>query len=259
MVKGSGRGEIGEILAELARLERNGWPRQGAIKAAEFAVAARAAKGRGKGREMPSLAERTAFDIPTDRSGKGNPLSRWARGMVGGRGEVAVRVPESPQDTNYTCGPAALRAALGAFGIGEEEDTLAELAGTSETGGTSVLGLADAAIECGLDAEVIRGMSIRDLGETLAAGCVVLACIQAGPVENGYESSHWVVPCSLSEAGIECMDPNVEGARSMASAEEFLERWHCIDMGREISGLALVLSGDAPANSVPIEQPKTPF
>lgn len=227
-------------------------------------------KAKKKGRGAPSLEERTAFDMPAERfrgSGKGAEpaLTRWAGAILGGRGgEVAVRVPDSPQDTNYTCGPAALRGALAAFGIGVDEDELAADAETSASGGTSVKGLAYAAKARGLAADEVTGMSLEDLMTHLDGGQVVLACIQAGPDAASYDSSHWVVPCAVqwstsNAITVEMMDPSVDGARSVCSAAEFLERWHCMDMGEEIGGLALVVTGDEPANMTAIDGPTTPL
>lgn len=255
-----GRGYVADVLREVERLVKQGWPRESAIKSAEFAVVTRGGEG-GRARTMrlgmgiPDAQERAAFDIP---------LARWAGAMLGGRGdEAAVRVPESPQATNYTCGPAALRGAMGAFGIGADEDELAAAAETSASGGTSILGLAAAAEARGLETETVQGMTLDDLIACLDEGRVVVACIQAGSDEEDYDASHWVVPCAVRDENgvlvVEMMDPAVEGARSVAPADEFVERWHCIDMGERIEGLGLVLRGDAPANMTAVEQPITPL
>lgn len=251
-----GASVVGEVLLAVQRLQRSGWSPEGALKAATFAIEARGGKGgrKARGRGVPSPQEAAALDIP---------LTRWASALLGGRGEIGVRVPESPQRTNYTCGPAALRGALSAFGVGSEEDELAALAKTSAAGGTSVHGLADAAEHFGFEAEVFEHMSVDDLAEHLAQGDVVIACIQAGDDETDFDSSHWVVPCAIRDdaAGIviECMDPSVENARSVATIEEFADRWHCVDMGERVEGLALVIRGDSPANMTAIEQPATPI
>lgn len=191
-------------------------------------------------------------------------LSIWASAMLGGRGgEVAVRVPEAPQSTDYTCGPAALRGALAAFGIGVDEDELSAQAQTSASGGTSVHGLKAAAEQNGLVATVVDGMSTDELVQHLADGHVVLACIQAGDDVDDHDSSHWVVPCAVTDLNdvtvVEAMDPSVEGARSVAAVREWEARWHCVDMGERVEGLALVLEGDEPANMTAIDQPVTPL
>jgi ABC-type bacteriocin/lantibiotic exporter with double-glycine peptidase domain len=174
---------------------------------------------------------------------------------VGGAGGklAQVRVPTTEQATNYTCGPAALRSALGAYGIGAEEDAIAAKADTSASGGTSVLGLADAAREFGVDADIVRGMTVDELRQHLDDGHVVLACIQSGDDEDSYEFSHWVVPCALTvlpDAGVmvECMDPAADGLHSVLRLDDFEARWHCLDMGERMNGLALVVVGDGPAD-----------
>lgn len=268
-----GKGYVGDVLQEVERLVRDGWPRQGAIKAAEYAVSVRGGGKSRLGMGMPSLEQRTAFDMPAARwkggekrggRGKVPSLSTWARGVLGGRGgAVAVRVPEAAQATDYTCGPAALRGALAAFGIGVDEDTLAAQAQTSASGGTSIHGLKAAAEQNGLSAEVVQGMTTDELVEHLANGCVVLACIQAGDDVEEHDSSHWVVPCAVKDMTdvmvVEAMDPSVEGVRSVAAVPEWEQRWHCIDMGERVEGLALVLQGDEPANMTAIDQPLTPL
>jgi len=61
------------------------------------------------------------------------------------------------QSTNYNCGPAALATVLQKMGIKCNEDELAKMAGTDDTG-TTMYGLMKAAIKKGLFA---RGMRIH--------------------------------------------------------------------------------------------------
>lgn len=226
----------------IAKLRREGYPEKQAA-----AIAYRTA-GRGMTTE-----QRAGLDVP---------LRRWSSAMLGGRGEVAVRVPESSQDTGYTCGPASLRGALAAFGVTVDEDTLAAAADTSASGGTSIWGLKAAVEEVSeglVEASCWRDMSLKALHACLERGEVVLVCLQAGEHVERYDASHWVVPCVVGESGVECMDPSVENVRSMCSAEEFVARWHCVDMGKPIVGLALVLTGQSPAAMAEIPSAKTPL
>lgn len=238
------KGSSDEVVSEnIGQLVREGYPQKQAA-----AIAYRTA-GRGMSAEA-----RAALDVP---------LRGWASAMLGGRG-VEVRVPPAAQETGYTCGPAALLAALAAFGIGSEEDDLAALADTSAAGGTSIWGLKAAAEEASdgrVEAEAWQEMTLRGLVASLARGEVVLACIQAGDDVDGYDASHWVVPCVVDAEGgvLELMDPSVEGARSMCSAEEFVQRWHCVDMGKPVTGLALTLRGESPANLTAISSAKSPL
>lgn len=231
------------VSENIAKLMREGYPQKQAV-----AIAYRTA-GRGMTTE-----QRAGLDVP---------LRAWSSAMLGGRGQsVEVRVPESPQDTGYTCGPAALRGALAAFGVTREEDDLAALADTSAAGGTSIWGLKQATEETSegtVDASAWHEMTLKGLVESLGRGEVVLACIQAGNDVEAYDASHWVVPCVVEGGTVECMDPSVEGARSACSAEEFVARWHCIDMGKPVRGLALVLKGEGPANMTAVAAAKAPL
>lgn len=262
--KRGGRGYVAEVMAEAERLRGQGWSPTSAARAAEHAVAARYGKGKGARQGPVGEQQRAAFDIP---------LARWANAM-GGKGGVGVRVPSARQVTNYTCGPASLRAALAAFGIGRDEDELAAMAGTTADGGTSIEGLAQAAQKCGVEPEMRDAMRVDDLVELLKEGAVVLACIQAwrdpkkmpyedDPYDTTYENSHWVVPCSVRDMGdaviVECMDPSVENARAILSVDSFEERWHCINMMEQVNGLGLVLRGEQPANHTKIAAPVTPL
>jgi predicted double-glycine peptidase len=226
----AGRGAIAEILAIQDRLVRQGWSRKSAGEAAEYAVMARqgGASGRGAG-------------------AMGDPLVAWANAHG-----PEVRVPQVIQTTNYTCGPAALKAALAALGVTATEDKLAELALTTAAGGTNASGLAEAAEEFGVTATVYEDGTLEELAHALDAGCVALCCVQVYYDLNDYlidDSSHWVVPVAVKvvEDVVRMMDPTVENAHSTATLSEFEQRWHCLDSGKEVIGLCVVLEGEAPA------------
>jgi len=110
-----------------------------------------------------------------------------------------------------------------------------------------------------VEASAWQDMTLRGLEACLARGEVVLVCIQAGDDVEGYDASHWVVPCRVEAGEVECMDPSVEGARSVCSAEEFVARWHCVDMGKPVVGIALVLRGERAANMTSVASAKSPL
>jgi len=204
------------------------------------------------GKGIPNAQERAAFDIP---------LARWANAM--GKGGVEVRVPTAEQETRYSCGPAALRSALSGFGIGAEEDKLAELARTSASDGTSVYGLLHAAKESGVDAKIAHGMTVDKLMDAMENGQVVVVCIQAGDDIDEYKSSHWTVPTAIKPGAegieIEVVDPMKPNVHAVMHLDEFEDRWHCLDMGKKINGLGLVLTAKESASGEAIERPKMPM
>ena len=84
----------------------------------------------------------------------------WAHGVIAAQQSMTRDLVWPPsifqkQETDRTCGPAALAAVCRHFGIAATEDEIAHLAGTTETG-TSMLGLRAAARAKGLAAEGIR-------------------------------------------------------------------------------------------------------
>lgn len=213
---------MAEILAMTERLVRQGWSRRSAAEAAEYAVRARSGGGRGE------------------------PLEVWRRAATG----PEVRVPQVEQVTNYTCGPAALRAALAALGVPATEDDLAARAGTTASGGTNAEGLAAAAEHHGIAATIFEGTTVDDVVQGLDEGAVLLACIQALGDEDR-DSSHWVVPVAVKDDGagvvVLLMDPGVPEAHSTLTLDEFEERWTCLNNGEPVNGLAVVLRGAEPA------------
>jgi len=204
------------------------------------------------GKGIPSAQERAALDIP---------LARWANAM--GKNGVEVRVPTVEQETRYSCGPAALKSALSGFGIGAEEDKLAELARTSASDGTSVRGLLHAAKESGVGADIMRGMTVDRLMDAMERGQIVVVCIQAGDDIDEYKSSHWTVPTAIRPGAegieIEVVDPMKPDVHAVMRLDEFEDRWHCLDTGKKINGLGLVLSAKESASGNAITRPKMPM
>lgn len=211
----SGAGPLAEMLTMVERLVKQGWSRRSAAEAAEYAVGM--------------------------RSGRDSGLGRWASGDG-----PEVRVPKVEQTTDYTCGPAALRAGLSALGVPTDEDSLAAMAGTTAAGGTSAEGLVDAAEQAGVTPEMITGMTVDALADALDGGAVVLCCLQARDRDDA-DYSHWVVPVSVKPEGIECMDPGIENAHSTLSLDDWEDRWTCLNNGDVVNGLAVVLRGAEPA------------
>lgn len=189
-------------------------------------------------------------------------LATWARAQAG-RG-VAVRVPPAEQEEDYTCGPASLRAALAAFGIGATEEELAAAAGTT-TNGTSADGLATAAEQFGLTADLFTLASPADAEAWLGEGKVPICCVQSAGAEADYgqvwDRSHWMVPCAVRrERGMvlfDCADPLQPEVRVTLSSDDLQRRWHGYDDGRPVYGLAVVIGGDVPARGH-LALPKTP-
>jgi predicted double-glycine peptidase len=233
VIRKTGKGEW-TVFAESGRRMGSYGSREAAGERLRQVEAAKAAKG-SKGPEKPSS------------------LRLWAARATGGVPEQAP-VPEVRQRTDYSCGPAALLAALAFLGLQATEGELSALAGTSEAG-TPPEGLRRAAEAKGAHAEVREGMTVDDLRAELDAGHVVVVALQAWadePPAGGYadvwEHGHYVVPTEVRDDGsVVFEDPAVDGARAELGPGELAERWHDEDDERRRVGLGVVVSGGSPS------------
>ena len=189
-----------------------------------------------------------------------------ARGMavpvgdpVGDPGVVKAPVPIISQASSYSCGAAALMAALIYFGVfdGPESELHAPLAVTREEG-THPDRIVAVARERGLTADKRTALTLADIDQALAQGAVVILAIQAWPEqarsqgdagawEARWEDGHYVVAVGLDDRNLYVMDPSVRGSYGFIPRAELLGRWHDFEItgGRrvEYDRLGIVIRG----------------
>jgi ABC-type bacteriocin/lantibiotic exporter with double-glycine peptidase domain len=173
-------------------------------------------------------------------------------------------VPLVSQAHPWTCGPAALMAALVYFGVFDEPEARldAELGATAE-GGTRVSSIVAEARRFGLDAQAQTGMTFADLERELASGAVVIVAVQAWPDHavpdwrTNWEDGHYVVVVGLSTERVYVMDPSVRTGYAYLPRGDFLARWHDYDTeGAQktvYERLGIVIRGDAQLTRYPAE------
>lgn len=180
-------------------------------------------------------------------------LKQWAD-VASGRG---VAVPEVPQESPYTCGPAVLRAALGYFGKHvPSEPEVADALGTSPSDGTTYEAMVEGAKNLGLDAELVEGVSTNYLAASLDEGELPIVPLQAWnentPAPGGYEglwtNAHFVVVVAVDLDGGDILfeDPAIDGSRAYLTIPEFESRWHVVKDGEQTEGVAIIMRGDGP-------------
>jgi 8-oxo-dGTP pyrophosphatase MutT (NUDIX family)/predicted double-glycine peptidase len=147
--------------------------------------------------------------------------------------EAHLKVPVVSQDTNYTCGPAALRAVLKFYGIEVSEERLVEqLQATAEAGTTPRDLERVAREEYGLDVEARENMGLERLRDAINDGRPVIIAIQAWysqdyqDLKNDDENGHYVVAVGHDRKGIIIEDPSRAHGYGHLSNEHLLERWH---------------------------------
>jgi hypothetical protein len=167
----------------------------------------------------------------------------------------ALGVPLVRQETNFSCGPAALLAILRYWGVDDgigEEDLYADL-GTTAADGTELGNLADGAEERGLDTAVsASACSLEDLESALLAGGTAILNIQAHGSGDyaGRDDGHYVVLIGMDDENVYVMDPSQ--GYGYLSREALLDRWKDVAGDGEVpvDCGSVVIFGDAALGSV---------
>jgi len=189
---------------------------------------------------------------------------------VGGR---AFRDPDPPrllpvplisQARPWSCGAAALMAALVYFGVFDEaESVLDSDLHVNPEEGTTVVSIVSEARRFGLKAAAHTELTLDDLAREISRGAVVIAAIQAWPTDKiadwrtDWEDGHYVVVVGLSNDRVYVMDPSVRTGYAYLHRNEFLARWHDYDMDgdRRVvwNRLGIVIDGGKPIRRYPAD------
>lgn len=171
-----------------------------------------------------------------------------------GRGAIRIDLPDTIQQTDYSCGAACLQAVCRYYGVGkgEEWEFVKDLKMDRRIG-SHPFQLARAAKRYGLEVTEYCPMSMAELRRRLSQRKPVLLMIQAWADDAGgkkrrrgykttWEDGHWVVAIGYDRSGVFFEDPSLEAARGFLTYEELDERWHDVGpRGRHMSHYGLVL------------------
>ncbi|MBI4368742.1 MAG: FAD-dependent oxidoreductase, partial [Elusimicrobia bacterium] len=189
---------------------------------------------------MGSLHDMLSFHpSPNFRIARLGRISREYQKWVN---RVAPRVPDNLLDipfvrqaTGYSCGAAALLAALYYWGdySGKESD-LYGLLQTNEENGTDVDKIVTGARSFGLQARAEENLAIEDLRLGLARGETMILMLQAWPDEGEpakpwremWENGHFVVLAGMDEHFAYVMDPTMTQSYAYMPLWELEDRWH---------------------------------
>lgn len=142
-------------------------------------------------------------------------------------------VPVTVQETDYSCGAAAVLALLRYWGVyGGDEASLYPLLGTRPKDGTPPENMVEGLRHFGLDAALREGMTFPDLTAALKAGKTVILVLQAWRDDAGgswaetWDSGHYVVLNGMDDHYAYFMDPSTEERYAYVPLAELMERWH---------------------------------
>jgi predicted double-glycine peptidase len=151
----------------------------------------------------------------------------WDQQQQGDGPTKVLDVPDRRQDTNYSCGAAALQAVLAYFGIHGKEQEIASALGTDPETGTGPEAIIALAGRLGLKANVAHHMTIDELQYLLDLGRPVLCPIQAhgsrSEVESG-RAGHYVAVIGYSNHRLFIQDP--ASGRIALHKRLFDQNWH---------------------------------
>ncbi len=166
-----------------------------------------------------------------------------------------LQVPLVRQNTDYSCGAAALLSVLFYWKAYDgTEESLYQSLGTTQKDGTEPGPMARVAIEHGLIADIRRGMTVQDLRKHLSEGTTVILDIQAwsdDPVtdwKNEWNSGHYVVLTGMDAAHAYFMDPSNPALYTYLPIPELVERWHDVELQggaiKQVHYLGIVIRGN---------------
>ncbi|MFA6317553.1 MAG: C39 family peptidase [Elusimicrobiota bacterium] len=140
-------------------------------------------------------------------------------------------VPVTVQETDYSCGAAAVLALLRYWQVyGGDEASLYPLLGTRPKDGTLPENIEAGLRHFGLQADLRERMTLSDLRSALESGKTVILAMQAWREEasrswaDEWESGHYVVLNGMDQDYVYLMDPSTEERYAFVPIAEFLER-----------------------------------
>ena len=146
------------------------------------------------------------------------------------------------QNTNYTCGPAALRYIFDKYGLKLSEEKITKGTGASKENGVDPSALAVYAKKKGFWAESLTHPNGKRFLKFLYAvrklGFSVIVDYSAGDL---YEDGHYVVFLGLSNGKIKVWDPAL-GKDEFLTKDYFISHWKDIlRSGKKFKNLAILI------------------
>lgn len=159
--------------------------------------------------------------------GRGAGKLPWAE-LAELYGVLLLAMPKVEQETNFSCGAAALLSVLRYFEVpvADERQLYADL-GTNARTGTAPEEISRVANEVGLMANWRTGVEVRDLRDAIAEGVPVILDVQEpedGVVKPRLPDGHYVVLAGIDQKTATIMNPS-GGKLERLPLSVLYERW----------------------------------
>ena len=163
------------------------------------------------------------------------------------------------QTFDFDCGAKALQLVMEYYGIDIREDELLKELKTGNEG-TSYANIISVAEKNGFEVFASNGVSLEQLMDFVDRGYPVIVIVQAWADrymtledwKSNFDNGHYAVVIGHQDHVIIFEDPS-SIHRTWMSEEEFLARWHDIDLNthKKVEHFAMVLMGKQPAPRAP--------
>jgi ABC-type bacteriocin/lantibiotic exporter with double-glycine peptidase domain len=141
-----------------------------------------------------------------------------------------MQIPYFAQETNYTCGAAVMRMALGAFSLTYSEKKLAQLLQTNRVAGTKNRAFPALAEELRLTYTVIREhTTLKDIQSLLTEGFIPIVCFY----HDREEVHHYAIVKRLTKTHVILADP-LDGDNHKLLRRQFMSAWSTQAKGRGV-------------------------
>ena len=173
---------------------------------------------------------------------------------------IWVNLPDTTQQTRYSCGASSLQSIAKYFGLGPDDEwEFVNDLHMDKRVGSHPDQIVTAATRYGLATKLYLPMTLKELHAELRQNHPVMLMIQAWGAEGGgnqkkarskyadwWADGHWVVAIGFDDDAVYFEDPSLQAVRGYLLNHELEERWH--DTARhnvhmEHLGLAIWLEG----------------
>jgi len=155
-------------------------------------------------------------------------------------GALRIQVPDTTQQTDYSCGASCLQAIAKYFGVGPDDEwQFVEDIGLDHRIGSHPDQIARTAARYGLSSRSYLPMTLDQLRAELDRRHPVMLMIQAWgrqrigtrmrprrEYRHRWADGHWVVAIGYDREAVYFEDPSLQAVRGYLRNDELEERWH---------------------------------
>ena len=164
------------------------------------------------------------------------------------RVKYLLRAPIVTQDTDYTCGVAALQSVLYFWDEDEEyfEPKLAKRLKANTKDGVVSAQIESFARNHDFKVDIKEGIELEELKKYIREGKPVIVLLQAWRSSprikwSRWKDGHFAVVIGYDSRNIYFMDTSTVGNYTYIPTKEFIDRWHDEDGGKKVKNFGIIL------------------